>query len=169
MFKKFGFTKELSKEEELKEYFQRADKISKKILSKELKELDILEYKYSSEEAVMELGLDKEMVQDLLEDFVIQIIKYKPIFLMYIEELKKRDKNSQQLDYTKLRDLAHKNLGVARNLRIVDAQKILHELMKKDDLNYLEKCANVLEACIIKLNPEVALRTAKLMEIKISS
>ena len=167
MFKKFNFIKELSKEEELQEYLFNANKVSKKALERELKELDISGYEYSTEEAIEGLGLDDEMIQDLVEDFVTQIIKYKPLFLMYIDELRKREKNSQTLDYTNLRELAHKNLGVARNLRIEDAQKILHELMSKDDLNYLEVCANALEACLIQLKPEIAFKTSKLIEIKI--
>lgn len=167
MFKRFNFTKELSKEEELQAYVADANKVSKRALDRELKGLGISSYEYSAEEAIEELGLDNEMIQDLLEDFVTQIIKYKPLFIMHIEELKKREKNSQTLDYTNLRELAHKNLGVARNLRIKDAQIILNELMTKDDLNYLEVCANALEACLIKLKPEVAFKTSKLIEIKI--
>jgi len=170
MFKKFSFTKELSKEEELQEYICAAKKVPIKYIQKNIidLDLDIENYEYSPAEAILELGLDEELVQDLVEDFVIQIVKYKPIFLMYIDRLRKKGSDDEQLDYTKLRDLAHKNLGVARNLRIADAQFILSELMKKDDLDYLDMCAKALEACVIKLKPEVAFKTSKLIEIKVS-
>ena len=168
MFKRFSFTKELSKEEELQEYLAHADKLYQKNLNRELKSLAILNYHYVTDEAVDELGLDDELIHDLLEDFVAQIVKYKPVFMMYIDRLKVDKKSSIELNYTPLRELAHKNLGVARNLRIKDAQKLLDELMKKDDLEYLTLCASTLEASVIKIKPEVALKTSKLMQIKVS-
>ncbi|MEJ2373430.1 MAG: hypothetical protein P8Y16_06520, partial [Sulfurimonas sp.] len=70
------------------------------------------------------------------------------------------------LDYIPFRELAHKNLGVARNLRIQDAQVLLYELMKKDDLDYLVTCLEALKYCAIKLNPKRAYDTIRLMEVK---
>ncbi len=170
MFKRFNFTKELSKEEELLKYISAAKKVPLVEIQNNIVDIDIdiVNYKYSSSEAILELGLDDELIQDLIEDFVIQIVKYKPIFLMHIDKLRKKEKSGKVLDYTTLRDLAHKNLGVARNLRISDVQYILNELMKKDDLDYLEVCTKALESCVIKLKPEVAFKTSKLIEIKIA-
>lgn len=168
MFKKFSFNKKLSPKEELVEFKSNANKILKNTSSGEFKSFDIYNYSYSVENASKELGLNSLLIEDLVEDFVSQIIKIKPIFLLYIDSLKKSKKNNQNLDYTLLRDLAHKNLGVARNLRIEDAQNILNELMKKDDLEYLKLCVKILEASVIRLKPEVAFKVSKEIEIKIS-
>ena len=165
MFKKFGFSKELSQEEELAKFLADARKIYAKAIEKELSSLSLDKTVYSVDSAVVELGLDKELIETLVEDFVTQIIKYIPIFMMHIENLKK---NQEELDYTILRNLAHKNLGVARNLRISNAQKILNELMTKDSLSYLEKCVRILEAYVIILKPDIALKTLEHMEIKAS-
>ena len=69
-------------------------------------------------------------------------------------------------DLIEFHELAHKNLGVARNLRIKDAEKILYHMMKKDDLKYLEACLIALEASAILLKPECAFNTMKLIEAK---
>ena len=114
------------------------------------KQLNIVDYRYSIDKAILELGLDNELILELVEEFVLQIISSKDIFLAYIDELEQKEKNSLNLDYTELRDLAHKNLGVARNLRIDDAQIVLNELMTKDDLEYLRTCVYVLQDCIEK-------------------
>ena len=116
------------------------------------KQLNIVNYKYSIEKAIVELGLDNDLILELIEEFVLQIIRAKDVFLAYIDDLKKKQNSNMRLDYTELRDLAHKNLGVARNLRIDDTQKVLNELMTKDDLDYLRTCVYVLEDCIEKLN-----------------
>jgi len=114
------------------------------------KQLDIVDYEYSIDKATLELGLDNELVLELIEEFVSQIISAKDIFLSNIDDLKNKQNSNMKLDYTELRDLAHKNLGVARNLRIDDTQKVLNELMTKDDLDYLRICVEVLEDCIEK-------------------
>lgn len=44
--------------------------------------------------------------------------------------------------------------------------KILNELLKKDDLEYLSLCVEVLESCTIRLNPESAYKTLKLIDLK---
>ena len=115
------------------------------------KQLNIVDYKYSIDKAILELGLDNELISELIEEFVLQIVNSRDIFLAYIDDLKKKQNSNIELDYTDLRDLAHKNLGVARNLRIDDAQKVLNELMTKDDLEYLRTCVEVLQDCIEKL------------------
>ena len=118
------------------------------------KKLNITNYKYSVEKAILELGLDEELILELVEEFVIQIVNSKSIFLAYIDTLDEKEKNHIKLDFTPLRDLAHKNLGVARNLRIDDAQKVLNELMIKDDLVYLRECIYLLEESILKLKKD---------------
>lgn len=124
------------------------------------------EYPYSTEEAVEELGLDEELIDHLVKDYVGQIIKSVLLFEEYLYKLQSDKDAALTLDYTNLRELAHKNLGVARNLRIKDSQKLLEDLLHKDDLEYLFKCIEVLRACAIKLKPLYAYHTIKLIEIK---
>jgi hypothetical protein len=63
-----------------------------------------------------------------------------------------------------LKNLAHKNLGVARNLRIEDAQVLLSELMyNHTDFEYLKNCIEALMACTFKLNPPYAYDVLKLL------
>ena len=143
---------------ELDDYLNNANFVYKKNLEGKLKPLGINNYKYSIDKAMNELGLDYDLIQELIEEFVLQIIDNKSLFLNYIEQLKI---NKKKFDYTNLRDLAHKNLGVARNLRIDDAQILLNELMTKEDLDYLRVCVETLEACIIKLKPEIAFNADK--------
>ena len=124
------------------------------------------DYQYSNNEAVEELGLDDELIHQLVEDYVIQIINSLEQFEELIFKLQSLKDAKIELDYTELRELAHKNLGVARNLRIKDAEVLLNDLMKKDDLEHLFICTEVLKACTVKLKPECAFNTLKLIEVK---
>ena len=123
-------------------------------------------YQYDNAEAVSELGLDEELVEQLLEDYVIQIIKAVIQFEEMLYHLQSAKDAKSELDYTELRELAHKNLGVARNLRIKDAEMLLEDLMKKDDLEYLFVCIEILRATAIILKPKCAYNTIKLIEVK---
>lgn len=164
MLEKLGFKKKSLHTKEFDNYLKTAKEVSNRLLQDELKELGIHGYVYSPGMAVEELGLDNGLVQDLIEDYVTQIIKNVPDFKNHIDRLKTaRDVANS---FQPLRDLAHKNLGVAKNLRILDAQKILNELMKKEDLEYLNKCVDALEACAIILNPKVAHKVYKLQQVK---
>jgi len=125
-----------------------------------------IEYKYSHTEAMDELGLDDELIHQLVEDYVIQILNTISQFEEFIYELQSKKDARKELNYTALRELAHKNLGVARNLRIKDAEILLHDLMKKDDLEHLFICLETLRACAIRLKPECAFNTIKLIEVK---
>jgi len=131
-----------------------------------LRDLDIHNYCYDPKEAVEELGLDEELVHQLVADYVAQVIRSVVQFENYLKSLHSSQQNHTNMDYTPFRELAHKNLGVARNLRIKDAEKLLYELMKKDDLEYLVICLEALKVCAIKLNPECAYDTIKLIHIK---
>jgi len=123
-------------------------------------------YKYSSAEAVSELGLDEDLVDQLLEDYVAQIIKAVTQFEEMLYVLQSTKDANEELLYTDLRELAHKNLGVARNLRIEDVIILLDDLMRKDDLEHLFLCIETLRACAIMLKPEYAYKTIKLIEVK---
>ncbi|CAI6154308.1 MAG: hypothetical protein SPLUMA2_SPLUMAMAG2_00469 [uncultured Sulfurimonas sp.] len=123
-------------------------------------------YKYSTNEAVCDLGLDEDLVDQLLEDYVAQIIKAVTQFKAMLYTLQSERDAKQTLSYTELRELAHKNLGVVRNLRIEDAIVLLDDLMKKDDLEHLFICIETLRACAIILKPAYAYNTIKLIEVK---
>lgn len=126
------------------------------------------DYEYSPAKAIEELGVDLDLVDHLVEDYVIQIIKSDVVAKEYLETLKQAKLNNKELDYTDFRNLAHKNLGVARNLRIEDAEKVLVDLLKKEDLEYLDRSLEILKACTIKLNPVSAYDALYLMQIKSS-
>jgi len=135
-------------------------------LKNNLQELDICNYKFDYSLVVEELGLEKELIFQLLEDYIIQILKSKVIFLKYIKELQQTKVENSILDYGNIRNLAHKNLGVAKNLRIVDAQKLLTILMNEDDLEYMKLCIEGLEISAVKLIPLCAYETISLIKVK---
>ncbi|MBU1658885.1 hypothetical protein KKG72_07530 [bacterium] len=162
----FEFNRKLSKEEGVKILLDNATEVCSKSIDYKVIDSGLCNYIYNSDEAVEELGLDYELVQQLIEDYVIQILKSKTLFYEHIQKLKELQKENKELNYIPLRELTHKNLGVAKNLRIRDAEKLLNELMKKDDLNYLELCLEVLEARAIALKPQCAYDTLKLIKIK---
>lgn len=135
-------------------------------IKQNFKHLELSNCRHDISEAVRELSLDEEIVNQLIEDYVIQILKSKISFYKYIHELKKDELENKVLDYTNIRDLAHKNLGVARNLRIKDSQKLLEVIMNDEDLDYLRLCVKALEITAIKLNPLCAYETLKLIEVK---
>jgi len=136
------------------------------LFSTKLEHLHIPNYQYDTKEAVEELGLDVDMIEQLVDDYVAQIIKAIIQFDEYMAKLQDSKDQKLILDYTPFRELAHKNLGVARNLRIKDAEVLLYELMKKDDLEYLLACIEALKVCAIKLRPQCAYDTIKLIKIK---
>jgi len=116
-------------------------------------------YIYSPLEASQELGLESELVQQLVQEYVAQLLQANISFREYLKEFKHLQKNNQELDFTPLQNLAHKNLGVARNLRIKDCEDILHGMMGEDNLDYLGVLIEVLEACAIKLSPITAFKS----------
>lgn len=146
----------------------KADKGCQHLLASKLSDLNISGYAYNPREAIEELGLDEELVEQLVEDYVEQVTKSVVQFDEYLKTLENSRQNDIALDYIPFRELAHKNLGVARNLRIHDAQTLLYELMTKEDLNYLIVCLQALEYCAIKLKPKRAYDTIKLMKVKSS-
>lgn len=135
-------------------------------IKENLGKLGISNYKYDISIAVNELSLDEDLIRQLIEDYIIQILKSKIIFYEYIEELKQAEFNNIDLDYQKIRDLAHKNLGVVKNLRVNDAKTILEELMKEEDPDYLKLCVKALEISAVKLNPLCAYETLNLIQVK---
>lgn len=156
----------LRKNQTQEELIQEAMQYCSRLAHSSLSHLDIVNYTYTPDAAVDELGLDEELVQQLIEDYVAQVIRSVVQFEEYLKQLQDSKEQEKTLDYTPFRELAHKNLGVARNLRIKDAQVLLYELMKKDDLDYLLDCLEALKFCAIKLHPKCAYNTIKILEIK---
>ena len=169
MLRKLKFFKKAapkSVEEDVRFLQESAIEVCDELLSGKLAHLGIQNYVYDTKEAVSELGLDEEMINQLVDDYVAQIIKAILQFDEYMEKLQDSQNKELTLDYTPFRELAHKNLGVARNLRIKDAQALLYELMKKDDLDYLLTCLEALKVCAVKLRPKCAYDTIKLIKVK---
>ncbi len=168
MLEKLKFFMKSSNDQSVTQMLDNAKKICIVLATGILSDLKIQNYKYDISIAVRELGLDKELVTQLVDDYVAQIIKAVVQFEDYLTTLQNSQDNQDDLDYTAFRELAHKNLGVARNLRIKDAEILLYELMKKDDLEYLLACLEALKVCAIKLSPKCAYHTLKLIELKSS-
>ncbi|WP_428739351.1 hypothetical protein [Sulfurimonas sp.] len=166
MLEKINYFVKNVKTDSYLELFNKANQVCDEILCEKLSHLGVRGYKYDPTEAIEELGLDQELVEQLVEDYVEQVIKAIVQFEAYMKKLQNSQENHITLDYTPFRELAHKNLGVARNLRIKDAQVLLYELMKKDELEYLVECLEALKYCAIKLKPRRAYYTIRLLEIK---
>lgn len=150
----------------MEEMLSNTQKISDKIFLENLKTLDIKNYTYTPDLAIEELGVDLELMNQLIEDYVIQIIKSCIHFMEFLAELQDLKKYTTNLDYKILRDLAHKNLGVARNLRIEDAIKLLERIMKESDLDFITKCVECLFVRGVLLQPIQAYNTIRLIQVK---
>jgi histidyl-tRNA synthetase len=168
MLKRFKFFIKSSHKQSVTQLLKDARKVCNNLATGILSDLAIQNYQYDASIAVGELGLDKELVMQLVDDYVAQVIKAVVQFEDYLVTLQNSQDNHDDLDYTAFRELAHKNLGVARNLRIKDAEILLYELMKKDDLEYLVACLEALKVCAIKLSPKCAYETLKLIKLKSS-
>ncbi len=154
------------KNKNIRIFIDKSIKNTSLFLINNFKDFQIEDYHYNSDEAMEELGLDFDLVNQLAEDYVTQILTSKIAFLKYLEELKENREISRKLDYTSLRELTHKNLGVVKNLRITDAKKLLEEMMTQTDLEYLSLCVEALGFCAIRLKPKCAYETLRLIEIK---
>ena len=166
MLQKYTFFNHSPSHENAETFKSKAQRLYQEIVSKSFLHLNILDYSFTSDEAMQELGLDEDLVNELVEDYVAQIIK---ALLQFEDELKKVQEIKEKgliPDFTTFTELVHKNLGVARNLRIKDAQLILSEMMHSRDLVYLGSCLDALEASAIRLKPLRAYKTYKLIEVK---
>ena len=143
-----------------------AVKLNNNLFLNELKEMDIQNYSYTPSEAIEGLGLELEEINHLIDDYVIQIVKSNMIFIQYLNELQSCKDKQEVMNFTPLQELAHKNLGVARNLRIHDAQKLLYSIMKEEDLSHIFLCLEGLFACVTILRPQKAFDTLRLIKVK---
>lgn len=166
MIKKFELLNKSLEKEDVKSLEAEASRIYTSLLKNELSSLKLSEEQYSPQAAVEELGLDEELINELVDDYVSQIITSLVQFESKLKTLQNSQTNNTTMDYIPFRELAHRNLGVARNLRIKNAEILLYELMRRDDLEYLMSCLEALEVLTIKLSPQKAYNTFKLIEIK---
>lgn len=104
------------------------------------------------------------MIHELLEDFTIQLIQSNITLHKKINLLKKEKLYSKKLDFSPFRDIIHKNLGVARNLRVKDSVEVLSKLIEETDLEKIEMLLEVLEACALKLKPMKAYDALQLIK-----
>lgn len=164
MFKNLAANESLTQEENIQIYLDEATNICKRLEKTDLQKLNICQYQYTADAAVNELGLDDALIHRLVEDYVIQVLNSYSFFSEYLKKLQEEKANKKKLDFTSLRELAHKNLGVARNLRIKDGEVLLNELMTQEDLGYLQECLLALQACTVRLKPRCAYDTLKNIE-----
>ena len=154
----FKFMKNTSKDSEIEIFLNKTNLKCKELSLNLLKDFGLCEYAYNIEKSAEELGLEKELIKELIEEYVVQILDSKQQFLQYIKEIQTLKLNNKNFDYTPLRHLAHKNLGVAKNLDIEDAQKILYDIKTNDNIECLFLLVELLEISAIRLNPECAYR-----------
>lgn len=168
LLNKFKLDTALSKERKIQLLFAESIKVSHRVFIYRFDNNNLKNYEYDFSIASQELGLDNELVGELVNDYISQIFNTIPQFdniLSNIRELKDIDREAKKID---LKNLAHKNLGVAKNLRIEDAKIFLNDLMTKDDVDHLEDCVDALEACAFKLNPQHAFNVLQVMQLKSS-
>lgn len=168
LLSKLNLDSKLSKDNQIQLLMAQAIKTSHQVFINRYNNNELKNYTYNPSIASEELGIDVELVGELINDYISQIFKTRYQFdniICHIRELKDVDKIAK---YLELKNLAHKNLGVAKNLRIEDAEIFLDDLMKKDDVDHLEDSVNALEACAFKLNPKHAFNVLQLMKLKSS-
>ena len=168
MLSKLKIDSALSKDRKIQLLLAHAIKISHQVFIYRFNNNPLKNYNYNPKVAADELGLEEELVGELINDYISQIFNTKYQFdnlLSNIRELHNIDKEVKMIE---LKNLAHKNLGVAKNLRIEDAIIFLNDSMIKDDVDHLEDCINALEACAFKLNPKHAFSVLQVMELKSS-
>lgn len=157
---------ELSLEQSFEAFLDEVSDLCRQMSENNFEYLELKEYTFDIEKVVKELELDVELIKSFVDDFMIEILKSKNLFLEYIHQLQEDIENEKEPDFKLLRDLAHKYLGVAKNLRIKSAEKLLSELMNSDDIEYLKTCLDALGVCTVTLNPQHAYNTLKLMKIQ---
>ncbi len=156
----------LTKEKKIQVLFAQAIKISHQVFIKRYDNNSLKNYAYSPSKAADELGLDEDLVTQLVDDYISQILHTRYQFDNLINNIKELDSIDKEAKKIELKNLAHKNLGVAKNLRIEDAKIFLNDLMKEDNIEHLKECVDALEACAVKLNPKHAFNVLQVMELK---
>lgn len=166
MLDKLNIDSNFSKEKKINIISKYAQEVCDDVFKNRFNNSKLSNYIYSVSEAKNALGLDEEFIIQLVEDYITQIFKTNNIFENLILSISKKDCDVKD-KMKQLQNLAHKNLGVVKNLHIKDAQILLSDLMTKhDNLEHLKDCIKALEACAFKLNPEYAFNALFLIRLK---
>ncbi len=130
---------------------------------------DVLDcnYKYNVHEAMSELGLDEDTVYELLDDYVKQILVTNKEFIDIISYMWEKQFLGEEFSFQPCLNMVHKNLGVAKNLRIADAVLILSEIKKQKDVESISLYLDALVSCAIKLRPKQAVECAIDLDIEL--
>jgi len=142
------------KDNSYEEFLKKADKEHIQLLEEGLNFSQ--EYDYSIDIVKDELGLEEELINSLVEDYVEQILTTIPQLQKMISDIEKKKEHNQEVDFNDFRDLVHKNLGVARNLRIKDVEEVLSAIKTSEDTLFIQKALKYLATCMILLRPKVA-------------
>jgi hypothetical protein len=166
MLNTFKIDDSISKEENILQIKKTAESICEEVFQNN-NSFQFSNYKYDYSIPANELGLEEELIAQLIEDYISQVFSSYKAFNTILEDMIKADKEHLDECLIELKNLAHKNIGVAKNLRIQDAQILLVELMNNcTDVKYLKKCIDALMSCAFKLNPTYAFDVLKLKHIK---
>lgn len=164
MFESSVYISQLSQCNNPEELLSRVNSIVNSFSSNEFILSNIRDYSYDKDLAMEELGLESEEVEQLFNDYISQILKACDTFLILIHSLKKMFHDDT---YEELRDLAHKNLGVARNLRVKNAQKFLYNIMTLENLDVVKENVEALILSSILLNSRKSFLALQLLKEKI--
>jgi hypothetical protein len=166
MLKQVLIDDSISKEDNIASILKLAQSVCDDVI-KHKKEEFSPSYVFDYSKPAQELGLDETLISQLIEDYIHQIFNAYEDFHKILENIYKADESDLDIYLVELKNLAHKNLGVARNLRIEDAQILLSTLMNNHtDYVYLEKCVEALMGCAFKLNPSYSFDVLRLKKIK---
>ena len=83
----FKFMKNTSKDSEIEIFLNKTNLKCKELSLNLLKDFGLCEYAYNIEKSAEELGLEKELIKELIEEYVVQILDSKQQFLQYIKEI----------------------------------------------------------------------------------
>ena len=156
----------VSKDDNIASILKLAQSVCDKVIEHKQEEFSPT-YVFDYSKPAHELGLEEELIAQLIEDYIYQIFNSYNSFRTILDNISKSEEKDLDVHLIELKNLAHKNLGVARNLRIEDSQILLSELMNNHtDIEYLRKCVEALMGCSFKLNPSYAYDVLKLKKVK---
>lgn len=152
-------------EDKYLEYIGKNCKNLRKYHKEAFKLLDC-DYIYETKEAAQELGLEEELIEELIEDYIAQVFKTNIEFTNLISSMWEKNFLNTEYSLEPLMNLIHKSLGVAKNLRIKDAVFILSAIQEQNDLEIISIYLDTLVNCTIKLRPKQAIYNINYLNIK---
>lgn len=134
-------------------YLNFADSLCRTLQGEYIQSIYQKDYIYDPTQAIEELGIDYALVDELIEDYVEQIMCTDNEFRVCLSRVWEQKFLDEEINFTSLRDLAHKNLGVAKNLRVQNAISLLSEIKQQENLDKISQCLDLLLISSIKLKP----------------